>query len=195
MRVHDVEVLEFTVLDDDVSAILLDAQREAISRAVEVNEVSARHDAQRLRLQLGAEQDALELEFRRKRLELEAALGTMERATELAAAKELTQVIEQTIAGRALEHQAEIGRQSDMLELRTRELAARVDAATRHAQAFSPHLVEAIQRLGDEELLGRLSSNFSELAAVEGRGLLETARKFLDFVPASYLPQLGDAAE
>jgi hypothetical protein len=118
----------------------------------------------------------------------------MERSAELEAARELTAVIEQTVEGRRVEHDAEIGRQGDLLGLRLKELAAHVDAATRRAEAFSPHLVEALQRIGDEELLGKLSDNFSELAAIEGRGLLETAQKFLDFVPAGYMPQLrGDA--
>lgn len=192
MRLYDVEVLEFSVLDDDVADILRDAQREAITRAVDINQVGARHDYDRLRLQLGAEQTALELEVQRQTHELESSLAAMRRGTELVAARELTAVIEQSIVGRNLEHQAELARQADLLELRTRELAARVDASTKHANAFSPHLVEAIQRLGDEELLGRLSENFSELAAVEGRGLLETARKFLDFVPSGYLPRIGE---
>ena len=39
-------------------------------------------------------------------------------------------------------------------------------------------------------MISALTENFSELAAVEGRGVLETARKFLDFVPSSLVPQL-----
>ena len=59
----------------------------------------------------------------------------------------------------------------------------------------SPHLVEALNRLGDEQLLGALASNFAELAAVEGRGLLETTHKFLNFAPATLLPTLRDQKE
>jgi hypothetical protein len=44
--------------------------------------------------------------------------------------------------------------------------------------------------LGDAQLLSSLSANFGELAAVEGRGLLETAKKFLDFAPSPVFPQL-----
>ena len=57
--------------------------------------------------------------------------------------------------------------------------------------------MQALHRLGDQQLLTALSENFGELAAVEGRGLLETERKFLDFVPTSALPVIrakgGDA--
>lgn len=198
MRIHDIEVLEFSVLDDDVADILLEAQRDAIARAVSVTTVSGHHETERLRLQLEAEHNELEFEVKRRERQARSALEEMQRAAELKAAQDLTAVIEQTMAGRKMEHEAELAQQTNLLELRTKELQARVDAATKHAQAYSPHLVEAIQRLGDEELLGKLSDNFSELAAVEGRGLLETARKFLDFVPAGYLPHLNgnaDAAE
>ena len=57
-------------------------------------------------------------------------------------------------------------------------------------RAETPELIAAVTRLGDAQLLSSLSANFGELAAVEGRGLLETARKFLDFVPQTSLPML-----
>lgn len=63
----------------------------------------------------------------------------------------------------------------------------------RHAQAeaFSPQLVAALTRLGDTQLLSALSENFGELAAVEGKGLLEVAKKFLDFnATAAVIPTL-----
>lgn len=211
MRVYDVEVLDFGVLDDEVEHTLIEAQRDAIRRAIEVNRtvtavaehhklqalererVAADHEVRKLRLEIEEQETELEWGLRRKRQELQATLASDERAAELEAARELTEVIEQTIAGRTAEHAAEVGRRTDLQELRLRELSARVEAAAKHAEAFSPHLVEAIQRLGDEELLGKLSDNFSELAAIEGRGLLETAQKFLDFVPTGYMPQLrGD---
>jgi major vault protein len=212
MRVYDVEVLEFGVLDDEVEKILVRAQRDAIRTAIEVSRAvtevaehrrlrelerdraSADHETRKLQLQLEEQEAGLEWELRQKRHDLEHALAKKKRAAELEAAREMTEVIAQSIEGRQVEHEAEVTRQTDLLELRLRELAARVDATTSHAEAFSPHLVEALRRLGDEELLGKLSDNFSELAAIEGRGLLETAQKFLDFVPAGYMPHLrGDA--
>lgn len=211
MRVHDVEVLEFCVLDDDVAEVLEDAQRETISRAVEVSraareatdreqleaavraQIATSHETERLRLQLAEQVAELQHHNRRREAELAAELSALRRGAELVAAKEMTAVIEQAAAGRRIEHEADVARRSDLLDLQTRELEARVAAHVAHAQAFSPHLVEALRRLGDEQLLGKLSDNFAELAAVEGRGLLETARKFLDFVPASRLPVLGDA--
>jgi hypothetical protein len=69
-------------------------------------------------------------------------------------------------------------------------LREQVEAAVKQAGAFSPELIAAVTRLGDAQLLSALSANFGELAAVEGKGLLETARKFLDFVPQTSLPML-----
>ena len=74
-------------------------------------------------------------------------------------------------------------------------LQAQVDAAVRASQAFSPQLVSAVNRLGDQALLERMAENFGELAAVEGRGLLETARRYLDFVPQTLMPVLQPPPE
>ena len=70
-----------------------------------------------------------------------------------------------------------------------------MDAAVRASQAFSPQLVSAVNRLGDQALLERMAENFGELAAVEGRGLLETARRYLDFVPQTLMPVLQPPPE
>ena len=76
-------------------------------------------------------------------------------------------------------------------------MEAQTEARVRQAEALSPELTAALTRLGDSQLISSLADNFGELAAVEGRGLLETARKFLDFVPTSALPVIrakgGDA--
>ncbi len=93
------------------------------------------------------------------------------------------------------DHQAQLTRNQDLQKLELEQLSARVEAAALHAQAVSPRLVQALERLGDEQLLCALSENFADMAAVEGRGLLETARKFLDFVPAGVLPVLKSGEE
>ncbi len=93
------------------------------------------------------------------------------------------------------EAEAEVSRQEALQQLELQALAARVEGAVQAAQAFDPHLVSAIHRMGDQRLLEGIAENFGELAAIEGRGLLETARKFLDFVPASLVPTLREPPE
>ncbi|MCP4503780.1 MAG: hypothetical protein GY822_27965 [Deltaproteobacteria bacterium] len=91
---------------------------------------------------------------------------------------------------KAKEHRLLMERKEDVQRLALELDKAKVDAVARRAEAVSPHLVEALHRLGDEALLSKLSDNFSEMAAVGGKGLLVTAKKFLDFVPQSLWPAL-----
>ncbi len=213
MRVYDVEVHAFEVADATVRGLLdtaragamkltldagareaeLVAQRrlEEVERAL----ARARHETETLRSALDAERAAqrhAEAEAARTREAALAALDTERQAMVLAA--ELDQRARRAEAEHA-EHGRQHARRVETQALELEALAARVDGAVRAAQAFDPHLVAALNRLGDQELLGALAENFGELAAVEGRGLLATARKFLDFVPSSLVPQLTEAPE
>ncbi len=87
-------------------------------------------------------------------------------------------------------HAVDLARRRDLQALALAALDARVKGAAEVAGALDPHLVPALRRLGDQQLLSSLAEHFGELAAVEGRGLLETARRFLDFVPQSLVPSL-----
>jgi t-SNARE complex subunit (syntaxin) len=84
-------------------------------------------------------------------------------------------------------HAFTIARETDHQALREKDLQAKVNAVVAQAKAFSPELTSALNRLGDTQLLSALSENFGELAAVEGKGLLEMAKKYLDFGTASRL--------
>jgi hypothetical protein len=89
-------------------------------------------------------------------------------------------------------HDEELRQQSEMQSLRLQSESAQVEGMVKQAAAFSPHLVETLRRLGDERLLSSLSENFSEIAAIEGKGILETAHKFLDFMPTTFGPRLKE---
>lgn len=210
MRVHDVEVLEFAVVDEAVRELLdaarvgameltldagareaeLGAQRrlEEVERAL----ARAKHETAALQAALDAERAAqrhAEAEAERRRLAALAALDAEREAAVLAAG--LARSARQAEAAHE-EHARGHARRQAGQALELEALAARVEGAVRAAQAFDPHLVAALNRLGDQALLERLAENFGELAAVEGRGLLATARKFLDFVPASLVPRLAE---
>lgn len=197
MRVYDVEVLELEVLDAAVDELLAGAQMSAIKSAVVVAEketalvnqrraeeidrdlARANHDTELLRLALEEERRERSAEMERTRAERALADAEME----------LQVKSKQLETERAL-HLADLEKRGDLQSLALKDLEARVKAAVDQAQAFSPHLVMALERLADEQLLSALSTNFSELAAIEGRGILETAQKFLDFVPSTMLPVL-----
>jgi major vault protein len=208
MRVYDVEVLDLDVVDDEVENLLQGAQEAAIRQEISVAEkataVANEHRLQQLERQLARERHetdllALELqslrderqhdveESRRKR---QGALLQLEREQDLRDAEMRDEVRRKELETNGAEHAMELRRKGDLQELALKVHDARVAGTVRQAEAFSPHLIDALRRLGDEQLIAALSENFGELAAVEGRGVLETAKKFLDFVPASMVPTL-----
>ncbi|MCB9762180.1 MAG: hypothetical protein H6739_20440 [Alphaproteobacteria bacterium] len=208
MRVYDVEVLELEITDRDVAELLTTAQAEAIEQAVEVaaretqmarelrvEEIERavaqeKHQTELLRLQLAAERaerQQLEAEANKvRRAKLDELDATLRRA---ATALEV-ELRARKLEADAAETQVELTRRRALQEMELRTLEARVDGAVKTANAFDPKLAYAVQRLGDQELLTKLAANFGELAAVEGRGLLETARRYLDFMPAGVVPTL-----
>jgi major vault protein len=209
MRVYDIEVLEHTILDDDVRSLLADAELSAVQRSVEVAAkesqlagerraeaieralLAERQQTSLLRLQLQTERAAREHEAEAEAQARLSAVMELERSRERRDAALLGEVRAQKLQTELAAHEAQLKRRTDLQALELARLRADVEGAVQKAQAFSPHLVDALHRLGDEALLGNLSANFSELAAVEGRGLLETARKFLDFVPSTMMPTLS----
>jgi hypothetical protein len=126
----------------------------------------------------------------KQRREREAALLETRRGLELRDAELGLAVRRQQLQALREAHEQELAKRAELQLLALKSYDAKVEGAVKQAQAYSPHLVEALRRLGDERLLASLSENFGELAAVEGKGLLETAKKFLDFVPSSLVPTL-----
>lgn len=208
MKVVDVEVLDLEVVDEAVNALLDDAQLAAIKGAISVAEresaladrrriedierelARAEHETRALKVELDAEREARAATLEEQRLQQRSLLLQHKRDAELRDAEQEALVKAKRLEVKAREIDA------DLLERERRQLIdvalmrEQVEAAVRQGAAFSPELIAAVTRLGDAQLLSALSANFGELAAVEGRGLLETARKFLDFVPSTSLPML-----
>ncbi len=210
MRVYDVEVLALEIVDEAVRALLDEAQLDAMQQALAVGareaEVARRQrleDAERALDRALDETAALRAGIAAEQARRGHTEATAERERRLALARMEAEQdrleLEAELALRARRLAAEEAEDAARLESRRAKqaldleaLAARVEGAVRAAQAFDPHVVHAVNRLGDQQLAAALAENFGELAAVEGRGLLETARKFLDFVPASLMPQLRE---
>lgn len=208
MRIVDIEVHGIDVVDDNVRALLDEHQTAAVSAATALArrevEVAGRrrqealdrlvladeHETKRTALRLRAELDELEQALEHQRLQhrqavqLQTAKAALQRANDDADVAAIVLSMQQRQAMATLqEHE-----QRQALELQA--LSATTEARVRSAQAVSPELAASLTRLGDTQVLSALAENFGELAAVEGRGLLETARRFLDIVPSTSLPVL-----
>ena len=208
MRVTDVEVLDLDVVDDTVNELLDQAQLAAIKSAIAVAEkeaaladrrrvediereiLRAEHETTALRAALAAERERATAALEEERLAARASLLAARRAMELDDAARESLVKQKKLEARTQELAVDLDELARRQALDVTLLREQVEAAVRQGAAFSPELIAAVTRLGDAQLLSSLSANFGELAAVEGRGLLETARKFLDFVPQTSLPML-----
>lgn len=208
MRVVDIEVLDVEIVDPAIGELLDETQLSTVRLAVEVaTRESALKNQERIEAverQLLAERQktkllarALEIDLERQshdqergRLEHRAALLALKAEHELRAADADGDLRRKRLVIHTAEIAADIEEQTARQNLQMTLFAAQIDGKVRQAQAFSPELVAAVQRLSDAQLLSSLAANFGELAAVEGKGLLETARKFLDFVPQTSLPVL-----
>jgi hypothetical protein len=146
-----------------------------------------------LALQLETELEEGTWELERRRVQHKRAVQAMQAEQELSAVQADGALRALRLATKAKEAAVEIDELEQRQRLEVAFLLAHTDARVRQAQAVSPELSASLQRLGDAQLLSSLSENFGELAAVEGRGLLETAKKFLDFAPSPAFPLLKRA--
>jgi len=213
MSVRDVDVLYFQITTKEVSEVLFATQTEAVRAAIDVSQREAmlenqkrlqqiereldeeRHRTALAKASLSDERQKIDNASRELAASLAAALDGQKIAhdKEVVAANAEIAKMKQDIA--AAEHQLQLSIQSDHQVLREKDLRAKVDAVVSQAQAFSPELTSALNRLGDAHLLSSLAENFGELAAVEGKGLLEMAKKYLDFSTAArLLPGLREEA-
>ncbi len=211
MKVFDVEVHSLEVDDEAVREILDGAQHAAVASAVEVqqrendlNDKRRIEDISRAILQseqetkllhhtLAVELEEKQQESERRRLEHRAQLLLEKHKAELAQAQADVELRTTRLLAREKETAAELMELEKRQSIETTLLQAQTEARVRQAEALSPELTAALTRLGDSQLLSALAENFGELAGVEARGLLETARKYLDFVPQSSLPVLRSA--
>jgi major vault protein len=208
MRVYDVEVLDLKVADGEISGFLDDAEVEAVRQSIRLSKKEAQlhqhlrmqeierkllEETQKtefLRLELKSRQDEQVHLADAERQKQRVALEEMIQAARLAESTRETEIQTQRLNMIRAEHEEEVRKKEAMQGLAMAALQAKVEGTVTQAQAFSPQLVAALNRLGDEQMLAALSENFGEIAAIEGKGLLETAKKFLDFVPSSMVPTL-----
>jgi major vault protein len=197
--VRDVDVLHFEITQKEVKGLMFDSQISVVQNNIllaqkeadlenqrRLEEISRqleeeRHKTAELKRTLRLADEAGEHEYRKSLLDFEDALRQQREVGVLAALQHETQAQETKRIMKEKDHDLEVKRKADMQALNVAYLKEKVDGAVKQAEAFSPHIVEAVKRLGDAQLLSALAENFGELAAIEGKGLLATANKFLDF--------------
>jgi major vault protein len=213
MRVFDVEVLDLVVDDAVVRDLMVDAQHGAIQKEIAVERAEAElrvstreHEVQRALARQQAEtdqenfairamRDKMEFDVQQKSLENDSQLSAQRREMELSNQEALNLVNTKRLETDRETHEFRMQKAQEEQVMNISMLEAKVSAAKEAAAAWSPQLVQAIETATGRKFLGDLAEGFSELAAVEGRGLLSTAQKFLDFVPTHMVPTLRKNVE
>lgn len=211
MVVKDVDVLYFEITQKEIKDLMFSSQINVVRNNIILAQKEAElHNQQRLEeIERALEQERSKTAEMRRKLNLEEERGTHDFQLKLLEyeneKRQMCEVQAQEAVAHELalkdrrreavqkDHEVEMKRKADLQELNVAYLREKVEGAVKQAGAFSPHVVEAIKRLGDAQLLSSLAENFGELAAIEGKGLLATANKFLDFrQTGAVIPMLKD---
>lgn len=211
MAVRDVDILYFQITTKGVHELMTESQMEAVRDTINLAQQETKLESQRrleaiqreleqeraetaaARAALQSEQIRRDSALRALNLQVQADLQEQKRAEELADAERELSIRTKRLEISGAENDADMGQRQAMQALALEDLRARVQGAIEQAKAYSPELIQAINRLGDVQLLSSIAENFGELATIQGKGLLETAKKVLDFdTTAHLLPSIAN---
>ncbi len=185
--VHDVEVLDATVLDEVVQALLAEAEERAIQAEVARRQEGLRLEGERLRAAVDRAVADAQIEALAKSVELEAA----RRALALAAAESAVVKDRTERCGRAeSEARALSIASAARLEVAAQEAAlekaaleSRVTAFEAQMRALAPELIATLKAVGDQHLAAALTENLGPLAILGGESVAEVAERLLRALP------------
>jgi len=187
MWVYDVEVLDISILDDDIAELIGDAQRAAIVAEVDHKKEQIRLAQERLRAEVDCQIDEARLSAAAQRAALERAdrLVRVERATsavEAARVEELGRAQIQADALTAIERaRLDASRATQTLALERQQ--AEVEAFGAQMEALHPELVATLKSLGNQQLAAQLTRNLGPLAILGGDSVVDVAKRLLGSLP------------
>lgn len=185
--VHDVEVLDATVLDADVLLLLAAAEERAIEAEVARRQEELRLESERLRASVDAQvadaqiealTKAVELEYARRRVALATAESTAARAR-----VERLGLAESEAAALAITGQARLDLAEREASLERTQQDARVAAFEVQMRALAPELVATLKMLGNQQLAAALTKDLGPLAILGGESVAEVAERLLRALP------------
>jgi len=208
MRVYDVEVLDVSLGDEEIAAMLVGAQHAAVRQALAVadqrRKLELTRETETVKREVGELQSGTRVaEFAQKLSELEHAVKVQSAEvggqTTLRGLQQGLQAVE--LASAKAAHAADIARREEtsrfetehakaMLEQRLRLLDAEVKALVEKAGAVSPDLVAALQGFSDRALTERVAESMAPLAILGGESVAEVLGRLLAGTPlAKALPK------
>lgn len=190
LRIYDVEVFNVHIKDGDVASSLKSAKQDALKGSLQL---------ERQRDEYSVTQELEEL--KRKILDEHVITNTHTATTEMARIKRDRQLALEKILTDATsdearreieksEHEFEMEKVAEHLEMEVKELIekAKVDkgkldaeaaAVVKKSQAWSPQLVAALERLGEDKLLSALTENMSPMAILGGESVADVLNRMV----------------
>jgi len=191
MKVYDVEVLDMEITNSDINKLIQDNERKVFSNVLTLkakqHEARVSKEITLLTKQIMTDQDTIE--------EAKALSVAKKQENDLISKKKDMEICKAILNIEDAHKKQEIQHRTADLEIGINQMKSETDAATKIASVFTPHMIEAINNLKDATVIEALSANFSDLAILEGNGILATATRFLDILPQGMLEKIGKVTE
>lgn len=195
MRIYDVEVLDVQIGDPTIAGLLKNAQqtvvKETFEMAIKRRMLEQTKETETIERQITdektktfiakivAEQSKIEnqLELDQAKVASELQLLQEKLAKKLALEEGENKLhAEQLERLRKTKNQESEFSQKE-LELRIQELKAESEAITIKMKAITPNLIQALQAIGDKELIARVAESMAPLAILEGNSVADALNK------------------
>ena len=213
MRVYDLEVLDVVITDENVSGLLVDAQKDVIEQTITIkrkeNELAMTEKVEAINrdireIQTETNLKALELEITKlmkqhERDLTEAAasaeteMKTLEETLKQQAKKNEISTVELDRYKEKEDRMLEVQKAKDALSLekekeRVRlvleQMQAEVEGVKEKALSITPEMVQALQAFSDKALAGQLAESLGSLSILEDRSVIQSMIKVFSGVPA-----------
>ncbi|MBF2054574.1 MAG: hypothetical protein IGS03_14105 [Candidatus Sericytochromatia bacterium] len=197
MLIYDVEVLDVSLQDPEVEALLLRSQRAVVEQNLHLaaerrrlQQVQAEENIQREIAATQAESQLLaiarqmdqareEAARQQAQLQQQAAQEQLRLKASLDNQELLAAVHSAELARQRERQQAELALAQAQLEQRLAELQAEVAAVVAKAEAISPDLIAALQAFGDKALAERMAESMAPLAILGGTSVADVLHQLL----------------
>lgn len=197
MRIYNVEVVEVTIKDADIAALLVDNQHSKIQQELELasekrgQEIVRQQEAikqriatskaeteqMRLDLQLAEVEKTLIVDL--ARIESNVAAEKKKLDARLAEQQPLDQINEADLARQKAQFDLQLAVADQELSQRLAELKGEVEAVVDKAGAISPNLIAAIQAFSDKALAEKMAESMAPLAILGGNSVADVLAQLL----------------
>lgn len=197
MHVYDVEVLDVTIGDGEISELLIGAQQDAVRQALAI--AAEERKVLLLRESESAKQQMLELTSETKlketalksrdveetlklsllQVKAEAEARREKQAAELLEQKTASEIHELDLQRRRANLELEVEGLAKRLDQRLREVEADVQAVVGKAGAVSPDLIAALQSFSDRAMVERVAQSMAPLAILGGESVADVLGRLL----------------